>query len=121
MRTKLNVKVGDEVTIVARSGLTIVNVENVTPSGMIDAGGKRWNADGSTRERRRFYDVRLEVTTATHRDDIMRTSLAWRCVKAFDAIGVLHSSDVARMTANDICEATALIEKLAAVLAKRKQ
>lgn len=123
MSAKLDVQVGDEVTVVDRDGpLKIVRVEHVTQSGMIDANGERWNAGGSSRAKVSAWQIsRIETTTDKHRDRLRRSGLAYKCVKAFDAIGTVHSSEVARMNADDINEATELIEKLAPLLAKRKQ
>ena len=124
MQTKLDVKVGDEVTIIGRYLERIVKVDHVTSAGLIDAGGKRWSAAGwerGTKGSKWSTPGHIVRTTQAHRDLFERDALARDCVKAFDAIGLLHTCEVAMMTAEDIREATTLIEKLAPLLAKRKQ
>ena len=124
MQTKLDVKVGDEVTVIGRHLERIVTVNHVTPAGLIDAGGKRWSAAGwdrGVKGSKWSTPEHLVRTTQAHRDPFERDALARACVKAFDAIGLLHACEVAMMTAEDIREATTLIEQLSPILAKRKQ
>lgn len=123
MKEKLGVTVGDDVTTVDRDGpVRIVKVTNVTPSGMIDADGERWNADGSSRARVSAWQVsKIQRTTPEHRERLARNGLANKCTRAFDAIGVVHASEVATMNADDIRQAIALIEQLTPILAKRKR
>lgn len=80
--TALKVKVGDDVTLMIghREPESIVRVDHITNSGLIDAGGERWRADGERRgDSGSWQRRRIVAATQEHRVAVVAKDIKKEC------------------------------------------
>jgi hypothetical protein len=90
MGPKLDVKVGDEVAVVGRYGVSIVKVSEIR-RGSIVAGNTTWRADGSSRSTAGYSQPHLEIVTDEHRAAVAEETERSRVRRAIDRFPELRN------------------------------